>query len=177
MNTQYWILIFSALGALGGVFGMLSYIKSCRKPHAKLYFDNGEKEITLLPQDDCDKYKISFRITNTGKLRLENYRVEVECLSGVQNIMSSDFLSLSHQAAVHKMHQQQEEVFFKRNECLRATFRPMFATILQAKDSMEFSFLCVPEPEAERVTLQWRIIGNDCYESGNLIVHINTANS
>ncbi len=179
MSIQYWILIFSAFGAIGGLFGILSYIKSCRKPHATLHLVNVEKMSTLFLPDKNHQYdhifKLTFKITNTGKLRLENYRAEVECLSGVQDIMDADLLSpvaLTHQAAVQKLRQQEGNVFFTRKAALRATFRPIFANILQTKDSVEFSFLCAPEPDGEHAQLQWKIIGNDCCESGNLITHL-----
>lgn len=102
-------IVLSAVACLGSVFGVIGFIRSCRKPKAQLRFANGEKDITFSPhycRNISTKYYVGpqtnsydasaferlvekynqklakenelvlpFRLTNTGKLQLENYRV------------------------------------------------------------------------------------------------------
>ena len=104
--------IGTIVGIVGGFLGVLTYIKSRRKPKARLRFADGNKEITFSPHYyraishkyftdspiDChashmyemllkkynekhendNEFILSFQLENTGKLQLENYRVEIE---------------------------------------------------------------------------------------------------
>lgn len=47
MDINTLNIILSAIACIGSIFGVIGFVRSCRKPKARLRFANGKKVITL----------------------------------------------------------------------------------------------------------------------------------
>lgn len=173
-------------------FGVLGYLRSIRKPKARLRFANGKKKISFSPHycraisekyytnppTDCydyhayeqlveqynlllekaNKFPLTFRLTNIGKLQLENYRVEIEIKGGNCKLLQYEKATLKG-VTVNK-------------EKLHVTYSPSrIAAYLNQADKEEFSVCFIPDPNVDTYELHWRIIAKDCFKKGTL--HLN----
>lgn len=182
-------MIFAAIGGIGGAFGVLGFIRSCRKPKTRLRFANGKRKISFSPHyfravatkyyvdpptdcydssnyrellkcynkiiEDKNKFCLSFCLTNTGKILLEDYRVEINIAGGGFSI---DGPSITKGVTINRS-------------------KPMIVynpssdfPYLNQKDSDGFSISITPDPDIEKYEIHWRIIAKNCSESGKLYI-------
>ena len=174
-------------------FGVLGYLRSTRKPKARLRFANGKKKITFSPHycrpisekyytnppTDCydyhayeqlieqynlllekaNKFSLTFRLTNIGKLQLENYRVEIEIKGGNCKLLQYENATLKG-VTVNK-------------EKLHVTYSPSrIAVYLNQEDEEDFSVCFIPDPNVDTYELHWRIIAKDCFKKGTLQLNL-----
>lgn len=196
--------IGTIVGIVGGLLGMMTYIKSLRKPKAELCFSNGKKEITFSPhycrhistkyyvgpQTDSydasaferlvEKYNqklaeenefvLSFRLSNIGELQLENFRVEIKFKAGIHKISVR-----AHQSFILQELIEYTETFdgvaLKDNKHKIVYVAPDQLPLNQ-KDSKDFAVRISPNPDAERIELNWRISAKDFYKEGKLFVYL-----
>lgn len=101
------------------------------------------------------KFRLPFRLTNTGKVLLENYRVEINIAGGGFSI---DGPSITKGVTINRS-------------------KPMIVydpssdfPYLNQKDSDGFSISITPDPDIEKYEIHWRIIAKNCSESGKLYI-------
>jgi hypothetical protein len=189
MNTD-WI-IETALPIATFVcsaFGVLGFIRSCRKPKARLRFANGKRKISLSPHyfravatkyyvdppTDCydssayrdllerynevnegkNKFCLPFCLTNTGKILLEDYRVEIKIRGGKYALVGQSFI---------------DGVNLSKKKSL-IEYSPIDCLYLNPKDNVNFSFQFTPDPDVDKYEIHWRIIAKNCNCSGRLYV-------
>ena len=108
--------------------------------------------------EKANKFPLTFRLTNIGKLQLENYRVEIEIKGGNCKLLQYENATLKG-VTVNK-------------EKLHVTYSPSrIAAYLNQADKEEFSVCFIPDPNVDTYELHWRIIAKDCFKKGTL--HLN----
>lgn len=197
-------IVLSAVACLGSVFGVIGFIRSCRKPKAQLRFANGEKDITFSPhycrnistkyyvgpqtnsydasafEHLVEKYNqklakenelvLPFRLTNTGKLQLENYRVEIDYDNGINDIGVRANHSLTIQQCIESTNAL-EGVYLHKDKS-QIDYSPLSIIPLNQKDHKDFSVRFYPNPDAEKIELHWRISAKDFFKEGKLLIHL-----
>lgn len=197
-------IVLSAVACLGSVFGVIGFIRSCRKPKAQLRFANGEKDITFSPhycRNISTKYYVGpqtnsydasaferlvekynqklakenelvlpFRLTNTGKLQLENYRVEIDYDNGINDIGVRANHSLTIQQCIESTNAL-EGVYLHKDKS-QIEYSPLSIIPLNQKDHKDFSVRFYPNPDAEKIELHWRISAKDFFKEGKLLIHL-----
>lgn len=205
-NDVFGILtpIGTILGIIGGFFCVLTYIKSLRKPKARLRFANGKKKIAFSPHycraiakkyyvgPQLDSYDASayeelvkrynqklkqdnefilpFRFMNTGKLQLENYRVEIDYDNGIKEIGVKPYQSLTLQEFIENTNEL-DGVCINFNK-RQIVYSSQDKSPLNQKDYKDFAVRFSPNPDAEQIVMQWRISAKDFSKGGKLVVHL-----
>lgn len=117
-----------------------------------------------------NEFVLPFRLTNTGKLQLENYRVEINYDNGIQNIGVRANSSLVVQQTIENTNDM-DGVSLKYNK-RQIVFSPEDQLPLNQKDSKDFAVRFSPNPEFEKIELHWRISAKDFSKDGKLFVHL-----
>ena len=188
MDTNTINMIFAAIGGIGGAFGVLGFIRSCRKPKARLLFANGKRKITFSPHyfravatkyyvdpptdcydssnyrellkrynkiiEDKNKFCLSFCLTNTGKILLEDYRVEMKLKGGKCSLVGQSFADGVHINEIKSV----------------LKYSPVDCKYLNPKDKVNFSFQFTPAPNVDKYEIHWRIVAKDCTKNGKLFI-------
>jgi len=196
--------IGTIVGIVGGLLGALTYLKSLRKPKARLRLSGEKKEITFTPHyynktstkyyivpypdlkhfdryhDVAEKYQekhkhdnvflLPFRFSNTGKLQLENYRVEIEFYGGIKNlsipIEPIKFMSSWGEKTTPK----DLKVNFSKQP--QIVYSPEDEHPLNQNDHKDFAFLFTPHVDVEKIELYWRIIAKDFFDKGKFTIFL-----
>lgn len=205
-NSTWEILkpIGEFLLAICSILGALSYIKSFRKPKARLRFANGKKKITYSPHychaiskkyyvgppyDSYDasayeaivekynqklkednEFVLSFRLENTGKLQLENYRVEIDYGKGIQEIGVKSYQSLTLQEFMENTNEL-DGVCINYNK-RQIVYSSQDKSPLNQKDYKDFAVRFSPNPDVEQIELHWRISAKDFSQSGKFVAYL-----
>lgn len=197
-------IALGSVACLGSVFGIIGFIRSCRKPKAYLRFAGGNKEIAVTPYyvkkkslkyyipptssvrdykryDDLlrtiddelnthNQFLLKFRLSNIGKLQLENYRVEVELKRDNQSRPTAHYV---HHWVIGNFIEPPEEdyITLDRNQT-KVTYSPKIQKPLNQKDSEEFEYHFTPVMNVPKVDINWRIIAKDFSGSGRLRIKV-----
>lgn len=199
-----WKLLFDIIVVIGSILGTISYIKSFRKPRARLRFTNEKKEITFFPRfcrpvsekyykipwpkvhdshvyeeltkkynekiEAENEFTLSFRLSNTGRLQLENYRVEIDYDEGIQEIGVRANSPLAIQEFIeHTFSQDGVSLNIGNHQII---YEPEDKRPLNQKDFHDIAVRFSPNPNVEKFVLNWRISAKDFSNYGKLIVHL-----
>ena len=116
------------------------------------------------------EFVLSFRLENTGKLQLENYRVEIQYDKGIQNIAVRASDTLIEQQFVEFTNTMNGiSVLYDKS---MIEYAPIGIIPLNQKDHKEFAVRFSPNPNVERIVLKWRISAKDFSKEGKLLVHL-----
>ena len=199
--------IGTIVGIVGGFLGVLTYIKSLRKPKARLRFANGKKEITFSPHyyravshkyyvdpptncyashayevlleqynkkhENDNEFILSFRLENTGKLLLENYRVEIECEKGIGTFFSTNLHELRKEGVLVG-DIPFDGVKINNSTKPQIVFLPVNKHPLNQKDEQKYALMFTPNPnsDADNIELSWRIIAKDFFGKGKFTIYL-----
>lgn len=109
--------------------------------------------------DKANKFPLTFRLTNIGKLQLENYRVEIDIKGGKCKLLQYENATLKG-VTVNK-------------EKLHVIYSPSrIAAYLNQADKEDFSVCFIPDPNVDTYELHWRIIAKDCFKKGKLRLNL-----
>ena len=132
------------------------------------YHDIGEKYQKKHENDNV--FLLPFRFSNTGRLQLENYRVEIEFYEGIESISLPiepvKFMSSFGKKAVPR---DLKVNFSKRPQII---YSPEDEHPLNQNDHKDFAFLFTPQVDEEKVELCWRIIAKDFSDRGKFTIHL-----
>lgn len=105
-----------------------------------------------------NNFHLPFRLTNTGKLQLENYRVEIHIVGGRYGV--SFYNNVSGGVTLNK-----------KNPCI--CYHPSEApAYLNQNDTEDFFVSFTPDPDVDTYELHWRIIAKDCTKKGKLKIKL-----
>ena len=111
---------------------------------------------------------LAFRLSNTGKLQLEDYRVEIDCRNGVKTFFAPlDFSFLSSWGE-----KKPQDLIINSNGNPNAKYAPEDGSPLNQKDHRDFEFYMCPDPEADKAVLVWKIIAKDFYKEGKFVIRL-----
>jgi hypothetical protein len=102
-----------------------------------------------------NKFCLPFCLTNTGKILLEDYRVEIKIRGGKYAFVGQSFT---------------DGVNLNKKKSL-IEYSPVGCIYLNPKDNVNFSFQFTPDPDVLQYELHWRIIAKDCNKSGKLFIN------
>ena len=133
----------------------------CYDSHAYIEM---HKHYNKLHEDDC-KFLIPFQVINTGKLQLEDYRVEINVVGGkCQLLHSKDNFKEGNNIQNSLL----DGVSINR---LRIEYEPVAPLKkLNQKDHDDFAIRFTPDPDVMQYELHWRIIAKDFYRTGKLFI-------
>ncbi len=117
-----------------------------------------------------NEFVLPFRLTNIGKLQLENYRVEIQFKEGIHKIGVRAYPSFVLQQLIEYT-ETFEGVSLKNNKHKIVYVSPDQLPLNQ-KDSKEFAVRFSPNPEIKKIELHWRISAKDFSKEGKLFVHL-----
>ena len=115
-------------------------------------------------------FVLYFRLSNTGKLQLEDYRVELLLDGGFQSLAPT-VCKPRKVTGNHIEPAELEDVRFT-NDKPQIVFSPIDNRPLNQGDDENFSFRFTPCMEAEKIELTWRIIAKDFSDKGKLVIHL-----
>lgn len=101
-----------------------------------------------------NKFCLPFCLTNTGKILLEDYRVEIKIRGGKYALVGQSFT---------------DGVNLSKKKSL-IEYSPIDCLYLNPKDNVNFSFQFTPDPDVDKYEIHWRIIAKNCNNSGRLLV-------
>jgi hypothetical protein len=113
---------------------------------------------------------LPFRLTNTGKLQLENYRVEIDYDNGINDIGVRANHSLTIQQCIESTNALEGVYLHKAKSQIE--YSPLSIIPLNQKDHKDFSVRFYPNPDAEKIELHWRISAKDFFKEGKLLIHL-----
>ena len=113
---------------------------------------------------------LPFRLTNTGKLQLENYRVEIDYDNGINDIGVRANHSLTIQQCIESTNAL--EGLYLHKDKSQIEYSPLSIIPLNQKDHKDFSVRFYPNPDAEKIELHWRISAKDFFKEGKLLIHL-----
>ena len=118
----------------------------------------------------ANEFVLPFRLTNTGRLQLENYRVEIYYDKGIQEIGVKPNQSLTMQEFIENTNEHDGVCvnYGKR----QISYSSQDKSALNQKDYKDFAVRFCPNPDVEQIVLQWRISAKDFYKSGKLVVKL-----
>ena len=101
-----------------------------------------------------NKFCLPFCLTNTVKILLEDYRVEIKIRGGKYALIGQSFT---------------DGVNLSKKKSL-IEYSPIDCLYLNPKDNVNFSFQFAPDPDVDKYEIHWRIIAKNCNCSGRLHV-------
>lgn len=117
-----------------------------------------------------NEFVLSFRLSNTGKLQLENVHVAIDYDNGIQDIGVVPNQSLDIQQCIEPTNEL-HGVHIDKN-MLKIEYAPLDNKPLNQKDHKDFLVRFTPNPNAEQIELNWRISAKDFYKEGKLFVNL-----
>ena len=118
-----------------------------------------------------NEFVLSFRLSNTGKLQLQDYYVEITYDNGIQAIGASPNPSLVLQEFIESTNKS-DGVSIKYNK-QQIVYEPDDKhPSLNQKDNKDFAVRFVPNPDVERIELNWHISAKDFDKKGKLLVNL-----
>ena len=120
--------------------------------------------------ENDNEFILTFKLENTGKLQLENYKVEIEYDAGIQQLgvranqsfVLQDFLEHTY---------SQDGVSLNISKHM-ITYEPEDKRPLNQKDHKYFAVRFSPHPDIEQIELRWRISAKDFNDQGKFVIHI-----
>ena len=113
-------------------------------------------------------FTLPFRVTNIGKLQLEDYRIEIEFNEGIQSISLPiepvPFMSSWEEKPAPK----DLKVDFSQKP--QIVYSPKEKHPLNQTDHKDFAFLFTPDVDIEKIELYWRIIAKDFSDNGKFVI-------
>ena len=117
-----------------------------------------------------NEFTLSFRLSNTGRLQLENYRVEIEYDEGIQQIGVRPYSPLAIQECFeHSFSQDGVSLNIGKHLII---YEHEDKHPLNQKDFHDIAVRFSPNPNAEKIVLNWRINAKDFSRHGTLLVHL-----
>lgn len=101
-----------------------------------------------------NKFCLPFCLTNTGKILLEDYRVEIKIRGGKYALVGQSFT---------------DGVNLSKKKSL-IEYSPIDCLYLNPKDNVNFSFQFTPDPDVGKYEIHWRIIAKDFIKRGKLCI-------
>ena len=115
-------------------------------------------------------FTLPFRITNTGKLQLEDYRIEIEFNGGIQSISLPiepvPFMSSWGEKPAPK------DLKLNISKKPQIVYSPEDEHPLNQNNHKDFALLFTPQEDVEKIELYWRIIAKDFSDNGKLVIHL-----
>jgi len=115
-------------------------------------------------------FTLPFRITNTGKLQLEDYRIEIEFNGGIQSISLPiepvPFMSSWGEKSVPK------DLKLNISKKPQIIYSPEDEHPLNQKDHKDFALLFTPYVDVKKIELYWRIIAKDFSDNGKFVIKL-----
>ena len=132
------------------------------------YHDLGETYQKRHENDN--KFVLSFRLSNIGKLLLENYRVEIVWGKGLQSI--SHISNKPRKVIGNYIEpEEQSDITIDRRKP-QIIYSPLDRSPLNQQDFRDFSIRFTPHPDAKEVVWYWRINARDFSSRGELVIHL-----
>ena len=135
---------------------------------ASVYEALVEKYNQKLNQEN--EFVLSFRLSNTGKLQLQDYHVEITYDNGIQAIGVRPDSSLILQEFIESTNKS-DGVCIKYNK-QQIVFEPEDKRPLNQKEDQEFAVRFVPNPDVEQIELNWHISAKDFDKNGKSLVNL-----
>ena len=104
--------------------------------------------------EDKNKFCLPFCLTNTGKILLEDYRVEIKLKGGKCSLIGQSFTEGVHVNEIKSI----------------LEYSPIDCIYLNPKDKVNFSFWFAPDPDVDKYEIHWRIIAKDFIKRGKLCI-------
>lgn len=117
-----------------------------------------------------NEFVLSFRLENTGKLQLENYRVEIDYGKGIQMISVKPYQSLTMQEFIENTNEL-DGVCINYNKS-QIVYSSQDKYPLNQKDYKDFAIRFRPNPDVKQIELHWRISAKDFSKIGILVIHL-----
>jgi len=117
-----------------------------------------------------NEFVLPFRLTNTGKLQLENYRVEIDFDEGIQAIGVRANWSLAMQQLIE--YTTEQDGVCVQNHKRKIIYTPENKMPLNQLDYKDFAVRISPNQDAEKIELHWRISAKDFFKEGKLLIHL-----
>ena len=151
ISTKYYV------GPINDGYDASAYQKLIAKYNQKLTEEN--------------QFILSFCLSNTGELQLENYRVDFEWNSGIKSIGR---VNQKPRKVIGSFIEPEpiDSLSFNKGKP-QITYEPLDKRPLNQKDSKTFAFRFTPYPDTEQIELVWRISAKDFYKEGKLFVYLN----
>ena len=127
------------------------------------------KQFNEIHKED-NEFVLPFRLTNTGKLQLEDYRIEIEFNGGIQSIS----LPIEPVPFMSSWDEKPAPKDLKLN-CAKKpqiVYSPEDEHPLNQKDHKDFALLFTPQEDVEKIELYWRINAKDFSDNGKIIVNL-----
>lgn len=123
--------------------------------------------------ENDNTFLLLFRLENTGKLQLENYRVEVKCEKGIGTFFSTNLHEL-RKDGILVGDLPFDGVKINNSTKPQIVLLPVNKHPLNQKDEQKYALMFTPDPdlEAEKVELSWRIIAKDFLGKGKFTIHL-----
>ena len=109
--------------------------------------------------DKANKFPLTFRLTNTGKLQLENYRVEIEIKGGMCKLLTYENAALNG-------------VTISKEKSLITYSPSRVSAYLNQADKEDFSVCFIPDPNIDKYELKYSIIAKDFTKKGKLYINL-----
>ena len=106
--------------------------------------------------EDKNKFCLPFCLTNTGKILLEDYRVEIKLKGGKCSLVGQSFT---------------DGVQVNEKKSI-LEYSPIDCIYLNPKDKVNFSFQFAPDPDVDKYEIHWRIIAKDFIKRGKLCIKL-----
>ena len=101
-----------------------------------------------------NKFCLPFCLTNTGKILLEDYRVEIKLKGGKCSLVGQSFT---------------DGVQVNEKKSI-LEYSPIDCIYLHPRDKVNFSFQFAPDPDVDKYEIHWRIIAKDFIKRGKLCI-------
>lgn len=121
--------------------------------------------------ENDNEFILSFRLENTGKLLLENYRVEVSYDKGIQRIGVNPNQTFLIQELIE--YTETLGSVSLKNSKHKIVYEPEDRSPLNQKDHKDFAVRFSPHPDVEQIELNWRISAKDFNDQGKFLIHLN----
>lgn len=111
---------------------------------------------------------LAFRFSNTGKLQLEDYRIEIDRGKGISHI----FKPINLLTIISKDENEPTNLNIDPRRKPNVVYAPVDNRPLNQKDHRDFEFHICPDTEADKAELLWRIIAKDFYKEGKFVIRL-----
>ena len=203
MNYDLGNIIILISGAIAAFFSVLTYVRVCRKPRARLRFSNGKKEISFSPHF----YNITLKYYVVPYYDLSQFNTYLDLGKRYKKLHEKDNIFLLSfrlsNTGAFQLENYRIEIDYNRDECSAFISRvhhrgeiikevPFFDGVnfskekpmvilspagvfspLNQNDHDDYSFQITPNVDVEKIELHWRIIAKDFSDTGKFIIHLN----
>ena len=111
---------------------------------------------------------LAFRLSNTGRLQLEDYSIEIDRGNGISHI----FKPINLLTIISKDENEPTNLNIDPRRKPNVVYAPVDNRPLNQKDHRDFEFHICPDTEADKAELLWRIIAKDFYKEGKFVIRL-----